>query len=430
MGKINSKVSYYDKVTGLPGISILRIGIARLLRQRNHINHFAVVHIDIDNFKYINEVFGHAAGNIFLKYMACNIKTSVGKFCLVVRLTGDEFVVLFKNVRSKALLIKELEKLYRDICQPWAYLGHELYIGTSIGAALYPDGGENATSLIRAANIAMETAKKEGAEFFIYKEGQQEEVSNYLEITSDIQKGLNKNEFILYYQPQYNLHTGKILGIEALVRWNHPNKGILPPSMFIPTAEKSKQIYELEKIIFKNALTQMENWEKEEIKLDLSINLSSKTLGNDQHFKEIENILYSAKVNFSRIIIEITETALLMNTTLASERLIRLKKIGVQIALDDFGTGFSSFTHIKRLPIDIIKIDRSFVEVLSDKGRESLLVKHIISLANDLQCKVVAEGIENQKQLDILKSFSCECGQGYLFSMPMPFEKISKLSLS
>lgn len=243
----------------------------------------------------------------------------------------------------------------------------------------------------------------------------------------EIRRGIENGEFMLYFQPQYSLLTKAILGVEVLLRWNCPNKGSVPPSVFIPAAEESQEIYALEKMVFSRALSQMEEWEQLGLELEISINMSGKTLESSHHFAEIEDIITQYNVNFSRIVVEITETALFQNIDLVAVRLDRLKNIGVKTALDDFGTGYSSLIHLKKLPIDVIKIDKNFVELLPKDVRDAAIVKNMISMAHALNCKVVAEGIEKQGQLEFLKDHSCEMGQGYFLSRPMPFERVYKL---
>ncbi|MDF2472336.1 MAG: domain S-box/diguanylate cyclase domain [Anaerocolumna sp.] len=240
------------------------------------------------------------------------------------------------------------------------------------------------------------------------------------EIAKDIEKAIVKEEFTLYYQPQFDLKTGKITGMEALVRWIHPVRGMISPAIFIPFAEESKQIYALEKWIFRNALQQKAQWEKDGRRhLELAINISSKTLGSEAAFHEIEEIMLRYKVDYTSVVIEITETALLVDMELAAKRVHRLKKFGVKIALDDFGTGYSSLMHLKTLPIDIIKIDRSFVALVPEEEKDTIIIKNIVSFARDLKYRVVAEGIEKQEQLEFLREISCESGQGFLLCKPI-----------
>lgn len=240
-----------------------------------------------------------------------------------------------------------------------------------------------------------------------------------------ISLGINRDEFILFYQPEYNLATSEIIGVEALVRWVLPEKGIVSPDSFIPLAEKTNLIYELERIIIRKALDQKFEWERDGLKhIELSINLSSKSIESEYDFRIIEEIILSYKVDYSTIIIEITETTVIANVDLVMERLNRLRSLGIRIALDDFGTGYFSLTHLIKLPIDIIKIDRSFIKSIPDGNEETAITRSILTMAHDMNYTVVAEGIESEEQLEYLKKNSCEGGQGYLLCFPLPAEQV------
>lgn len=246
-------------------------------------------------------------------------------------------------------------------------------------------------------------------------------------IAKEFDLGLENRQFTLYYQPLFHLQTNTMIGAEVLVRWIHPKKGIISPGVFIPVAEQTKRISKLEKWIFKKALEQKKHWELKGFKhLEMSINLSCRTLASETDFQEIMTIISTSEVEYTKLIIEITETSSLLNLEDASKRLNQLKKLGVKIALDDFGTGYSTLTLLNLLPIDIIKIDKSFVDLITKSKKNSSIIKNTISMAHDLNCRVVAEGIENYDQLTCLKEYSCENGQGYLLCMPLQKEKVNE----
>lgn len=244
-------------------------------------------------------------------------------------------------------------------------------------------------------------------------------------MVNKIQMGIDRDEFILFFQPEYNLDTNKIIGVEALVRWISPGNGIMPPDTFIPIAEKTDLIYELERMIICKALEQKQMWEQDGLEhIELSINLSSKSIESEEDFSIIEEIISSYKVNYNTIIFEITESVVITNVNLAMERLSRLKRFGIRFALDDFGTGYSSLVHLIKLPIDIIKIDKSFIRSIPDSNEETSITKNILTMAHDLNFKVVAEGIETKAQLEYLQQNSCEGGQGFLLCVPLPSDKV------
>lgn len=250
----------------------------------------------------------------------------------------------------------------------------------------------------------------------------------YNKMINKIQMGIVRNEFTLYFQPEYNLNTNEIIGVEALVRWISPGDGIITPDTFIPVAETTELIYELERVVIRKALDQKRKWEREGLgHIELSINLSGKSIESDNDFKIIEEIVSSYQINYNTVIFEITESTVITNINLAMERLSRLKKYGIRFALDDFGTGYSSLVHLIKLPIDIIKIDRSFIKSIPEGVEETSITKSILSMAHDLNYKVVAEGIETKEQLEYLQKNSCEGGQGFLLCVPLPPEQVSKI---
>lgn len=262
----------------------------------------------------------------------------------------------------------------------------------------------------------------------IYIDDLQNDVTGHAQIENNIRLGIVNEEFTLYYQPEYDLDTNEIIGVEALVRWIHPEKGFISPEIFIPIAEKTELIYELERWIVNKALQQKMLWENEGLdQIELSINLSGKTLESESDFNKIEKLISSYDVNYAKIIFELTETVFISNIDLAIERLKRLRKFGIKIALDDFGTGYSSLIHLIKLPIDIIKIDRSFIKSVPKQNNETVITKSILSMAHDLHYKVIAEGIETQEQLDYLRINSCERGQGFLLCIPLTSDKVSEV---
>ena len=421
-------VKNYYAHTDLPNFITFQDKIKEYIDTSKENAKFTIAYLDIDNYRYINETLGHNVGNIFLDYIAENLKAEINKKSILAKLAGGEFAILIPDMGSQNEVIKCLEKIKASICRSWSFFIHNFYVSISVGIAVYPDNGSDMVTLFQNAYIAMYAAKQDQKDIVFFKEDLKENIWWKIKLSNDIQKGMENNEFILYYQPQYNLETNEIIGVEALARWFHPEKGFISPGQFIPVAEETKQIYSLEKWILRQALNQKKRWEKDGLKeIELAINLSSKTLCSDYNFCEVEEIFYSYSVDFSKVVIEITETTLIHNIELAKERLMNLKKLGIKIALDDFGTGYSSLSHLIDLPVDIIKIDSDFIHHLPDSKKEAMIIKNLLLLANDLNIRIVAEGIENQKQLDILRHHSCKYGQGFLYCMPLPAKVTSKL---
>lgn len=421
-------LAYHDSLTGLPNRDMFSNEIECLIESKK-LDKFAIVFIDIDNFKYVNDTMGHIIGDELLKYIAVKLTSYVTAPDLAARLGGDEFGLLIKNFGSEEILMKKLERLQKDLGNTWHSGIREFFISISVGAAIYPDDGRDGGALLKKSDIAMNVAKKEGKnKVLLYKENIHEDIMWHINMSNKLQKALDNKEFELYYQPQIELSSGRIVSLEALVRWNHPTEGFIPPSDFIPVAEETGQIYGLEQRIFRNALIQKQKWEQKGYRdITLSLNLSSKTLISNMNFRFIESILSEFHVDYTKFVVEITETAAISNVELAIERLNRLKSRGLKIALDDFGTGYSSITYLKQLPIDIIKLDKSYVKSVTDGRMDGSIIKFILSLARDLNLTVVAEGIETSKQLEYLKNINCSLGQGYFISIPQPAEAITEM---
>lgn len=422
-------MALYDELTGLHNREMFQKEITKLIENKENNNKFAIVYMDIDNFKYINESLGHQAGDMFLKFIGENLLREIKQPNLVARLGGDEFVIIFNDIECKDLLLKKIETLRKNIDRTWCIYNYEFFISISIGIAIFPDNGNNINSLFKNAELAMYAAKKEGKDTVLfYKDIFQKNNLRHIELAYKLQTSIDNDEFVLFYQPQYNLLSEKIEGMEVLIRWKHPVEGFISPGEFIPLAEDTGQIYKLERIIFQKALQMKKKWEEQGFNnVSMSINLSSKTLTSDINFKELERLIKMYKVDYSKVTLEITETAIISNVDLVIERLNRLRERGLKIALDDFGTGYSSLTYLKKLPIDIIKLDRSFIKSISENKKDALIIKFLLLLANDLEYKVVAEGIETKEHLHILREYQCEYGQGFLLSEPLPEEKINIL---
>lgn len=421
-------LAYYDTLTGLPNRAKFEIEVSKRICINKEGHSFSIAYMDIDNFKNINDSMGHQIGDKFIIYLGECLKTEVTEPNFVARLGGDEFAILYLNISQKELL-SNLDIIIKRINKSWSVENHQFYISMSIGVVSYPEDGIDSTVLLKKADIAMYCAKREGKNrVLIYTEGIKEINSRNLEIINDLQYGIDEEQFILYYQPQLNLGTGKITGMEALVRWIHPKEGFIPPGDFIPLAEESGLIYKLERWIVAKALEQKKNWEEQGFNdLIMSINLSGKTLTSGVNFGELELIIDSISVDFSNVVIEITETASISDVDIVIKHLNRLKQRGIKIALDDFGTGYSSLNYLKKFPIDIIKLDRSFIDAIHEDGIDTLLIKNILSLAHDLKFEVIAEGIETKDQLEFLKMCYCESGQGYLFGKPLSEENMFTL---
>ncbi len=421
------RLAFYDRLTGLPNRIMFENEVSRHISQ-NDFNCFMIAYIDIDNFKTINDSIGHQAGDLFLTYFAECLKLEMTEPNLVARLGGDEFAILY-NSMSKQGLNELLDAIRTRISKTWSIENYQFFISMSVGVVVYPQDGRDTTMLLKNADIAMYEAKKEGKNrVLFYQKDIKDENFRHMNMINNLQYGLEENQFLLYYQPQYDLKEGKITGLEALIRWFHPKEGFISPGEFIPVAEDSGQIYKLERWIITKALEQKKILERMGFRdIIMSINLSGKSLTSTVNFPELEQIFLETKVDYDKVVIEITETANISDVEIVINHLCRLKKLGIRVALDDFGTGYSSLNYLKIFPINIIKLDKSFIDAINDNGIDTLLIKNILILAHDLEYEVVAEGIETEAQLEYLRSHACEAGQGYLLGRPAPEERIHEL---
>lgn len=416
------KVAYYDHLTGLPNRVCFEEEVKKLIDSGEK---FALVYIDIDNFKQINDTLGHSVGDKFLKHMSDKLIETIKTESRLSRLSGDEFAVIYYKTEKKELE-DELYILTEGLGKSWEILNHEFFLTASIGISIYPKDCKDLTTLFKNADIAMYKAKKEGKDRYVFFDENilQDNTENAI-LANKLKHALDNNELFLFYQPQYNLDSGKITGVEVLVRWRHEDK-LIPPSRFIPIAEDTGQIYEIEYWIIETAIQQKKIFETlGNYDLTISINLSSKSLCSDINFNNLEKLFLSYEVDYTHITIEITETAIISDINYAVSRLNKLRELGMKISLDDFGTGFSSLTHLRELPIDQVKLDRSFIQSVEvEDSKEVVIIKAILYLALDLNYEVVAEGIETSDQLDFLKKYKCQTGQGYLFCKPVPIETV------
>lgn len=420
-------MAFHDTLTELPNRESLENYVNHSFEEEHY--QFALLYIDVDNFKYINDTLGHNVGDELLKHIGkCLLKT-IQEPHFAARLGGDEFAIVLKNYNNPKGIVDAVETVKNAIGKTWFIYNHNFFITLSIGVAIAKDNGFDFTTLSKNADIAMYNAKKEGKNRMIFFD---EAIENdnflHIDLAKKIQRAIENKEFELYYQPQYILSDKTIFGFEALIRWHDAKTGFISPAEFIPLAEETLQIYDIEKWVFTEAIKQKRKWDEEgNGHFSISINLSSKSLISDVNFAWIESTLANYDGDLSKIIVEVTETAIISDTNKVVNHAQRLKNLGVKIALDDFGTGYSSLTHIKLFPIDIVKLDRSFVNQIENKGKDEMIVNSVIYLVKKLGYKLVAEGIEHDSQLNYLIENECDFGQGYLLAHPQNIQKIDQL---
>ena len=420
-------LAFYDPLTNLPNRAAFneQIPIIHALAKRNN-QKYAVLFLDLDNFKEINDTYGHDIGDELLQKVAREIKETLRSSDSAYRLGGDEFVIVLSDIKRTQDIQIVARKLLNTIAREYSIEKKEFSIGCSIGAALYPIHSEDPQELVRYADIAMYEAKQRGKNrFVLFDRSMKDQFFSRQLIANEIKKALQNEEFVLYLQPQFDCYTKKIYGVEVLIRWIHPQKGVVPPAKFIPIAEESHLITQIDEYVLRRVFALRERWSNipELSKCSISFNLSAKEFFNEDLIPLLEKMLQMHKIDPSKITIEVTETASMEDVEFSLHQLNEIKKLGFKIALDDFGTGYSSLNYLKKIPFDYLKIDRSFI-VDIDKDQEDLtLVKLIVDIGNTFGKITLAEGVETKKQERLLKELGCIFAQGYLYAKPIPTEE-------
>ena len=393
---------------------------------------FAVLFLDVDRFKLINDSLGHAAGDELLTSVASRLRSAIrsgweGRTSVIARLGGDEFAILLNDIRDSADAQSIAQRILEKVEAPFRQNGRQVFATVSIGIALSCQGNEP-EDLLRNADTAMYHAKARGkARFAIFDEAMRERAVSRLEIETGLRKAIQTGELMLHYQPQFSLRDHRVIGYEALVRWNHPNRGLLPPSEFIPIAEESDLIIHLGRWVLKEACAQMAAWHRGfaiSPPPAISVNVSPRHLRDAGLVEDVGRVLAETGLDPRYLRLEVTESSIMQDPEAALTTLRRLKLMHIGLEIDDFGTGYSSLSYLQRLPFDTVKIDRSFVRELGVSGESLEIVKTIVDLARSLQMGVVAEGIETKEQLRNLANLGCEYGQGYYFSKPVGAQTI------
>ncbi|MEH7886567.1 EAL domain-containing protein [Bacillus sp. JJ1609] len=418
-------MAYYDVLTGLPNRNMVRKHLNAALK--NGDQELAVLFLDLDRFKIINDTKGHRVGDLLLKVVASRLKSAVQDKGLVSRQGGDEFIILLKGL-NKAQVIEVAERILGEFSEGIDVENQEFFVTPSIGISMAPGDGQDEETLIKHADTAMYLAKERGKNNFQFYTDQLHGLSSRkMELENGLRKALEQDQLMLHYQPQVNLATGKIIGVEALVRWQHPENGIISPGEFIPLAEETGLIVPLGKWVLQKASAQNKEWhDKGYSSIPISVNISVRQLQEDRFIDTVKQILDQTGLDPSYLDLEITES-IMQNSENTAMLLNQLKELGVTLAIDDFGTGYSSLSLLKHLPIDKIKIDKSFVDDIIHHANQGAMVKTIIDMGHNLQFDVIAEGVEEQEQVAFLLRNGCMIGQGYHFSRPLPPDAMEDL---
>jgi diguanylate cyclase (GGDEF)-like protein len=418
----------YDPLTGLPN----RRFCLRLLTtamNRAHQRKVGLVSLDLDGFKLINDTMGHRVGDRLLRVVAARLKGLLQPNQILARLGGDEFAVIIEDVSSSEQLARLAQKVLGAMAKAYVIEGREVYITVTVGIAQYPDDGDEAESLIKNADAAMYRAKEEGKDTYqFYAAEMNAHASERLLIEGNLRKALERNELLVYYQPKVDLSTGLITGLEALVRWQHPEFGLVSPIRFIPVAEETGLIIPIGEWVLRTACVQIKSWQQHGFsELHVTVNLSARQVKHPILVDMVNRVLQETGLNPRSLGFELTESSIMQDAEAMIGRLSKLKSLGIQLSLDDFGTGYSSLSYLKRFPIDTLKIDQAFIRDITSSTDAVAIVTAIIAMAQKLKLHVVAEGVETEAQVAVLREQGCNEFQGYVCSQPLPPAEMEQL---
>jgi diguanylate cyclase (GGDEF)-like protein len=409
----------HDNLTDLPNRVLLQERLSMALEQaRRDRSSVSLLLVDLDRFKEVNDALGHSAGDELLRQVASRLRRAVRASDTVARLGGDEFAIVLPRTNLEGGL-QVAEKLRETIDQPTQVAGVTVTVGSSVGVALGLEHGQDVETLLRCADVAMYRVKRSGGGCAAYTPEQDQRDPDRLTLTSELQRAIEEDELVLHYQPKIGLASGGVVGIEALVRWQHPERGLLAPDRFIPLAEEAGLMDGLSRWVLNSALRQCRVWRSSGIDLPVAINLSSQNLHDTQLPDKIESALATWELEASAMIVEITERELVVQSGQTIGILNRLRRMGVRVAIDDFGAGNAALGYLKTLPIDLLKIDKSFIKDMLASERDAAIVRATIDLAHSLGLTVVAEGVEDSATLEQLSRLGCDIVQGYYLSRPL-----------
>lgn len=427
-------LAFYDALTHLPNRQLLLDRLSQSLSnsQRNG-QYGAILFLDLDNFKALNDTKGHLVGDELLVQISKRIGSILRDGDTLARLGGDEFVLVLEELdadqeRAAVLAEQFAYRVKHVINQPYTLFGYEHTISPSIGVVMFLGNVKSKESLLKHADIAMYQAKQSGRNTICYYDPlMQRAIQDKLLLEKELKIAIEQHQFIIFYQPQVG-DEGQLLGLEALVRWSHPKRGLVPPLEFIPLCEETGLIVRIGQWVFEEVCHQIKTWEKYYNRsLHVSVNVSPRQFQEPLFYPMVRDILALNDVNPSLIQLELTESLIVENVEKTIEKMNNLRSLGLKISLDDFGTGYSSLSYLKRLPLDELKIDQSFVKDIGVEGNDAMIVKTIIDMASNFKLNVVAEGVETKEQLDFLKTHGCSIFQGYFFAKPMPSSEIERL---
>ncbi len=427
--ELNKMISF-DQLTGLPNRELCKNRLQQLIANAKIKKRLAAVfYIDLDNFKYVNDSYGHVLGDELLKQFSQRLLGELRTDDTLARISGDEFIMIIDSPTSIDCISLIAEKLIASLKSPFCLNGEEIFTNISIGVSVYPTDADNVDNLLKYADAAMYSAKLEGKGIYrFYSEELQQQSQYKLKISNGLRKAIENEEFEVHYQPIFDVKTKQIKGSEALLRWTNKDLGKVGPDVFIPIAEEIGMMDEIGDWVLNQACRQNEKWRSIGFdQLIVAVNMSAKQLASSNFVTSVKNALAVSKLPARCLEMELTETAVLQDVDSAIKQLLSLKEMGVSVALDDFGTGYSSMSYLVKLKIDRLKIDKSFVDNIPSSIDDVITTKAIISLAKNLNLKVTAEGVETQAQKEFFESTDCDSLQGYFYSRPIPAHEFEVL---
>lgn len=426
------KVAYqahYDGLTGLANPVLFEKRVRSAMESATSVNrHVALMFIDLDHFKSVNDTLGHNVGNQLLQLVAFRLQRALREGDTVARMGGDEFIVVLGGLQKPEDASHVARKLLDHLCRPYLLDGKEFLVTASIGIALFPEDGSDTETLMRNADIAMYRAKESGRNAIaVCSHAKNEQVVRTMNLENDLRRAIERKEFVLHFQPQVEATTRKIHALEALIRWNHPERGMIMPNDFIPVAERSQLIVQIGDWVLRNACETLATWNRFDSNLRVAVNLSPRQFQDEGFLRTVRDVLDDTGIEPGRLELEVTEGTAMHNPEVAMQILGELKSMGVRLAIDDFGTGYSSLRYLTQFPIDCLKIDQGFIRDLASNGNVSMIIAALITLAHQLELGVIAEGVETSEQSNFLIEHNCEQMQGFLFSRPQPVDAIDAL---
>ncbi len=423
-------ITHHDGLTGLPNRLLFRDRLQRsMLKAQRSGNLVAVLSLGLDRFKKVNQTLGHKMGDLLLQAIAKRLESCLRKSDTVARLDGDQFGLILDDIHETQNVARVIQKMLDMLAEPYHIDGYELFATVSIGVGIYPADGVEVEELMRCAEAAMNGAKSKGRHTYqFYKADMNARALEVLLLENGLRKALDQKEFLLYYQPQYCVRSGRLTGMEALLRWKHPERGLVSPMDFIPLAEETGLIVPIGEWVLRTACLQNKRWQDQGLPpVRVAVNLSARQFRRQHIVALIEKTLEESGLAPEHLELELTESIVMSNAQDTVATLRTLKNMGVSLAIDDFGTGYSSLSYLKLFPIDILKIDRSFIKNITTDSNDSMIASSVIALAHSMKLKVVAEGVETDKQLELITKQGCDFVQGYYYSPPLPTEEFGLL---